>query len=221
MILTDFLTQIGEDNGFLDWLYFRAGVVGESLRRIHDAIHTSTADRAGFVTDTHNYTMSLWVGHNFDDFIEGSSDGFHSLSWCAYQHISVIAAWAHQLCSWIPGLEEKTALRLVTSFFGWDELGLPEDSIDDLRIGATSAEHPIWSDASDSFYGYFNPDLTIELMTHEWTKLATFNRGRLKSHPVIKGYEWPEPVCRELMDRTDSLGLDGYIFQRTDTLIER
>jgi hypothetical protein len=109
----------------------------------------------------------------------------------------------------------------VTPFFGWDDLGLPDTRIADLRIGRTSAENPIWSDASDSFYGYFNPVLTVKLMTHEWTKLAAYNRGRLKAHPVVKGYEWPEKVCRELMDRADGLGLDGYIFQRTDTLIDR
>ena len=31
----------------------------------------------------------------------------------------------------------------------------------------------------------------------------------------------PEAVCRELMDRTGELGLDGYVFQRTEMLIDR
>ncbi len=221
LIFTDFLTMIGEDDGVLDWFYFRAGVVGDALKRIHDSIHTSTNHRCGFVTDTHNATMSLLVGHNFEDLINGGSDGLHPLSWCAYQHISVIAAWANQLCEWVSGLEEATALKIVTAFFGWDEIGLPSKKIADLSIGKTSAEHPIWTDNDKGFYGYFNPDLTIKLMTHEWTRMAVINRGRIPTHPVIKGFEWPEKVCRELIDQTEELELDGYVFQRTENLVDK
>jgi len=221
LIFTDFLTMIGEDDGVLDWFYFRAGVVGDALKRIHESIHTSTNHRCGFVTDTHNATMSLLVGHNFEDLINGGSDGLHPLSWCAYQHISVIAAWANQLCEWMSGLEESTALKIVTAFFGWDEIGLPDKKIADLKIGRTSAEHPIWTDNEKGFYGYFNPDLTIKLMTHEWTRMAVINRGRIPAHPVIKGFEWPEKVCRELIEQTEELELDGYVFQRTENLIDK
>ncbi|MFA6471072.1 MAG: hypothetical protein WCU00_03440, partial [Candidatus Latescibacterota bacterium] len=220
LTLGDFLTLLGEDNGVLDWLYFRAQVVGNALKRIHDSVHVATGDRCGFVTDTHNITMSLLVGHNYSDLIGGASDAFHPLSWCDYQHISVIAVWANQLCQWAPGLSESTALKLVTAFFGWDEIGLPTGSIADLRIGKTAEEHGIYSDASKGFYGYFNPDLTERLMIREWTRLAAFNHGRIPAHPVIKGYEWPEKVCRDLMERSFDLGLDGYVFQRTENLIK-
>lgn len=216
----DFLTFLGDDNGVLDWLYFRAKVVGNALKRIHDSVHTSTGDRCGFVTDTHNITMSLLVGHNYEDLIGGASDALHPLTWCDYQHISVIAAWAHQVCEWAPGLAESTALKLVTAFFGWDEIGLPKNTIADLRIGKTPEAHGLYSDAAKGFYAYFNPDLTVKLMTHEWTRLAAVNRGRIPAHPVIKGYEWPEKVCRELMERSLALGLDGYVFQRTENLVK-
>ncbi|MHB9029030.1 MAG: hypothetical protein ACYC9O_09690 [Candidatus Latescibacterota bacterium] len=219
--LGEFLSLLGEDNGVADWLFFRARVVGAALRRMHDAVHAATDNRATFVTDTHNPAMSLLAGHNYEDLITGASDGLHPLSWCDYQHVSVIAAWANQLCAWVPGLEESTALRAVTAFFGWDDLGLPDKRIADLRIGRNSEEHGIWSDAAKGFYGYFNPDLTVKLMTREWTRLAAINGGRIPAHPVIKGYEWPEKVCRELMERTEELGLDGYVFQRTETLIDR
>lgn len=221
MTFGDFLAELGEDNGVADWLYFRARIVGNALRRMHDAVHEATGGRATFVTDTHNATMSFWIGHNYEDLIGGASDGLHPLSWCDYQHISVIAAWANQLCEWTPGLDESIALRVATAFFGWEDLGLPDKKITDLRIGKNSTEHGIWSDAAKGFYSYFNPDLTIKLMTHEWTRLAAINRGRIPAHPVIKGYEWSEAVCRELMDRTEDLGLNGYIFQRTETLIDR
>lgn len=221
MTLGDFVATLGEDDGASDWLYFRASIVGKALRRMHDAAHSATGDRCGFVTDTHNPTMSLWVGHNYEDLATGASDGLHPLTWCAYQHISVVAAWANQLCLWVDGLSETTALRVVMNFFGWGGLGLPDGSIGDLKIGASSKEHVLFGDAAQSFYGYFNPDLTIKLMTHEWGKLAALNRGRIPAHPVMKGREWPVKVCRTLMERIDDFGLDGYVFQGTDNFIER
>ena len=221
MTFGDFVATLGEDGGAVDWLSFRASIVSNALRGMHDAAHSATGGRCGFVTDTHNPTMSLWVGHNYEDLMNGASDGLHPLTWCAYQHISVVAAWANQLCIWVDGLSETTALRVVMNFFGWDGLGLPDGSIDDLRIGASSKDHVLFGDASKSFYGYFNPDLTIKLMTHEWEKLAVLNRGRIPAHPVMKGREWPVKVCRTLMERIDDLGLNGYVFQGTDNFIER
>jgi len=221
LTFTDFLVLLGGDNGVIDWFVFRSKIVGNQLMRIHDAVHTGTNDRCRFITDTYNATQALFVGHNWADFFDGASDALHPLSWCAFQHISVIASWANQLCEWVPGLEESTALKLVTAFFGYDELGLPDKKIADLRIGESASKHDTYSNEKGSFYGYFNPDLTIRLMTHEWTRMAAINRGRLPAHPVIKGYEWPEPVCRELMDRAIDLGLNGYVFQRTDVLIDK
>ncbi len=218
---TDFLSLVGGRNGVTDWLFVRSKIVGNALQRMHDAVHAASEGRATFVTDTHNSTMAFLVGHDWEDFIEGASDGIHPLSWCDYQHVSVVASWANQLCEWTPGLEESTALRAVLSFFGWEGLGIPDKKIADLRIGRTPQEHGIWSDAAKGFYALFNPDLTIRLMTHEWTRMAALNRGRIPAHPVIKGYEWPEPVCRTLMDKADELGLDGYVFQRTETLVDR
>lgn len=219
---TDFLTMLGDDNGVMDWFVFRANVVGDALKRIHDSVHTETNHRSGFITDTHNSTHALFVGHNWKDLICGGSDALHPLSWCAYQHISAVAAWANQLCEWVPGLSEETAMNVVMRFFGWDNLGLPDKRIKDLRIGVSSKEHGIYDAANkDGFYGYFNPDLTIKLMTHEWSRMSVINGGRIPAHPVIKGYEWPENVCRELMDVADELGLTGYVFQRTDVFIDR
>ncbi len=219
---TDFLTTLGDDNGVIDWFVFRAKVVGDSLKSIHDGVHTETNHRAGFITDTHNSTHAIFVGHNWNDLIDGGSDALHPLSWCAYQHISAVAAWAHQLCEWVPGLEEQTALKIVMRFFGWDDLGLPDKRIKDLRIGISSKEHGIYDAANkEGFYGYFNPDLTIRLMKHEWSRMSIINRGRIPAHPVIKGFEWPEHVCRELMDVTVELGLTGYILQRTEVFIDR
>ncbi|MFC1608235.1 twin-arginine translocation signal domain-containing protein [Candidatus Latescibacterota bacterium] len=220
MPLTDFLVTLGDDNGVLDWLVFRSKLVGNQLRRIHDAVSISTGGKSRFVTDTYNATQALLIGHNWADFFDGASDGLHPLSWCAFQHMSVIASWSNLLCEWVDGLDESTALKIVTSLFGYDDLGLPTGKIADLRIGESGSKHDTYGDGSGSFYGYFNPDLTIKLMTHEWTRMAAINRGRLPVHPVIKGREWPESIGRELMERADDLGI-GYTFQRTDVFVDK
>ncbi len=217
LTLADFLVLLGDGDGVMDWIVFRARLVGNQFKRISAAARIATNGRCGFITDTHNPTLAIYVGHNYADFFDGASDALHPLSWCDSQHVSAVASWADQLCAWVPGLDESTALKAVTRFFGWDEIGLPEDRIH--KVLALDA--PGGSFNPDAFYRFFNPELTVRLLTHEWARLAAINRGRLPVHPVIKGDVWPEKVCRELMERCDDLGFTGYVFQRTDTLIDK
>ena len=221
LTFTDFLTLIGENNGVTDWFVFRAKVRSNQLKRLNSTVHLMSNNRSRFVIDTHPATLSLLVGHNWEDFIDGASDAIYPLSWLGWHYISPVAAWANQLCEWVPGLEESTALKLVTALFGWDELGLPDKRIIDLRIGESGSVHGTSGPVYQAFFDFFNPDLTLNLITHEWMKMAAIIRGRLPAHPVIKGKEWPENVCSELMDRADDLGLTGYVFQGTDSLIDR
>ncbi len=221
LTFSDFLSFLGDNDGVMDWLYFRAGVVGESLRRIHDAVHLSSAERSTFVTDTHCPTMAVFVGHNYEDLINGCSDALHPLTWAQWQYVSVIAAWANQLCEWVDGLGEPAALNIVTRFFGWEDIGLPTGGIADLKVEEHAPTDGTYNQRMRDFYASLGPERLVRLMTHEWKRMEAINRDRIPAHPVIKGYEWPEQVCRELMDRSADIGLDGYVFQRTDVLIDR
>lgn len=221
LTLTDFLVLIGEDNGVMDWLVFRAKVRSNQLKRVNNAVHLMSGNRRRFVLDTHPATLSLLVGHNWEDFIDGASDAIFPLSWLGWHYISPVAAWSNQLCEWIPGLEESTAIKLVLGLFGWDGLGIPDTKIADLMIGDNGAVHKTSGPVYQAFFNRYNPEITLNLITHEWTKMAAINRRRLPAHPVIKAKEWPENVCRELIGRADDLGLSGYVFQGTDSLIDR
>jgi hypothetical protein len=218
---TDFLSLVGENDGVMDWFFFRANVLSNQLKRITNAVHTMSSNRSRFIIDTHPATLSILVGHNWNDFANGATDALMPLSWCGWHYISPVAAWANQLCEWVPGLEESTALRLVISLFGWDDIGLPDTRISDLRIGESADQHGSRGPAYNSFYELFNPALTTNLMTYEWTKMAALSNGRIPTLPIVKGSDWLVDVCERLMDLNEDLGLTGYIFQGTDTFIDK
>gem|GEM_PF-3264364 len=217
----DFLTLLGEDNGVADWLFFRAKLLGNQLKRISDSVHSSRGGKSTFIIDTHPASLSLLVGHNWEDFVRGASDAVLPLSWCGWHYMSPVAAWANQLCEWAHGLDESTALKLVINLFGWDGLGIPDTRIADLRIGRSAKQHASSGAAYKSFYDYFNPDLTTGLMKREWSKMAAICNGRIPSCPVIKGSDWPIEVCRNLIEFNEDLGLTGHIFQGTGMFIDR
>ena len=191
------------------------------LKRITSAVHSVSANRRRFIIDTHPASLALLVGHNWHDFAEGASDAVLPLSWCGWHYISPVASWANQLCEWVSGLKESTALRLVINLFGWDGLGLPDTRIADLRIGESGEKHGTRGPVFEAFYEYFNPDLTTGIMQREWTKTAALCHGRIPSYPVIKGSDWPVTVCRNLIALNEELGMEGYIYQGTDMFIDR
>ncbi|MFC1606528.1 hypothetical protein ACFL47_01045 [Candidatus Latescibacterota bacterium] len=212
----DFLQLLADDSAVIDWLYFRSGAVGKRMKGIRNSIHQATADKTQFISDTHNPTHSLFIGHNYADLMDGGSDGFLPLAWLDYQHISAVAAWSNLLVTWIDGLDEETAITAVLKFFGWDELPIQRKSIADFHIGYDSTVH---SDVE--FYKHFNKKGTLALWTHEMERLAMMNTKGIPSFPIIKGHQWTEKISRELMDRCMSMGHTGYVLQRTELFIDK
>ena len=213
---SDFIQLLADDSAVIDWLYFRSGAVGKRMKGIRNSIHQATADRAQFISDTHNPTHSLYIGHNYSDLMDGGSDGLMPLAWLDYQHISAVAAWANLLVTWVSGLDEETAITAVLKFFGWDELPIQRKSIEGFHIGRNGKEH---SDVE--FYKEFNKKGTLALWTHEMERLAMMNTKNVPSFPIIKGHQWTEKLSRELMDRCMSFGHTGYVLQRTEFFIDK
>ncbi|RKY59336.1 MAG: hypothetical protein DRP95_05170, partial [Candidatus Latescibacterota bacterium] len=205
----DFLMLLSEAQEVWDWLCFRASVVGDALRIVHDAVHRESKGRAIFVTDTHMPTMALYVGHNWMELQRGITDHFHPLAWLDSQHLACVASWANLLCTWVEGLEERTALQVVYSFFGWDELPLPRDRIADM--GISRGRHLGDEHSSERFYKAIGPEGIFALYSHEMDKMKVLNVKNIPAHPVIKGDFWPAEVGRRLMDYAMEIGLDGYI----------
>ncbi len=212
----DFMQLLSEDRAFIDWLYFRSDTVGRRLKGIHDSIHQATNDRAQFISDTHNPAQALFVGHNYSDLMNGASDGLMPLAWLDFQYMSAVAALANLLVTWVPGLDEESAITAMLQFFGWADLPIPRKSIAGLHIGVDSATHK-----DTEFYETFNKEATLALYTHELEHLAMLNAKGVPSFPIIKGHQWTEKISRELMDRCMSMGHTGYIFQRTDLFIDK
>ncbi|MDP2983742.1 MAG: twin-arginine translocation signal domain-containing protein [Candidatus Latescibacter sp.] len=214
--LTDFMQLLANDREFINWLYFRSDSVGMRMKNIRDSIHKATKNRAQLISDTHNPTQALYVGHNYNDMMNGSSDGLMPLAWLDYQHISAVAALANLMVTWIPGLDEETAITSMLKFFGWDELPIQRKSIADFHIGVDSTAHK-----DTEFYESFNKEATLALWTHELQHIAMLNTKGIPSYPIIKGHQWTEPISRELIDRCMSMGHTGYIFQRTELFIDK
>ncbi len=216
LTFTDFLQMLADDRAIMDWIYFRSDTVGMRLRGIHDSIREATAGRSQFISDTHNPTQALFVGHNYADLMNGASDALLPLAWLDFQHMSAVAALANLLVTWVPGLDEESALTAMLTFFGWNELPIPRKRIADYRIGVDSASHK-----DTEFYEIFNKESTLALWTHELEHLALMNTKGMPSIPIIKGHQWTEKISRELMDRCMSLGHTGYTLQRTDLFIDK
>ncbi|MBN1290503.1 MAG: hypothetical protein JXB48_01590 [Candidatus Latescibacteria bacterium] len=217
---TDFLQIMADDRAVIDWFYFRAASMGNRLKEIHDSIHQATADRACFITDTHHPTHSLYIGHNYADLANGASDGLMPLAWLDAQYLSAVATWANLLITWVPSLEEETAITVILNFFGWDDLTIPRKKIADLHIGNDRTDHI--KNKRDAFYSHMNESgLTLDLMTHEMERLALLNTKGMPAFPVIKGDSWTKKICLELMDRCMAMGHTGYIIQQTDLIIDK
>jgi hypothetical protein len=212
----DFLQILAEDKAFIDWLMFRAQAVGMRMRNINDSIKQATDGRARLISDTHNPTQALFVGHNYAGLVSGASDGLMPLAWLDYQYMSAVASLTNLLITWVPGLDEESAVTAMLQFFGWAELPIPRRSIADLRIGESPSAH---SDVN--FYEAFNKEATLALYTHELEHTVLLNTKNIPSFPIIKGHQWTEKISRELMDRCISMGHTGYVFQRTELFIDK
>ncbi len=216
----DFLMLLADAPAVWDWLQFRASVVGDALRIVHDAVHRESRDRAIFVTDSHMPTMALYVGHNWMELQRGITDHFHPLAWLDSQHLGCIAAWANLLCSWVDGLEERTALQVVYSFFGWEDLPLEKESI--AAMGMNKGRYLGDEHSSERFYNTaMGPDRIFALYSHEMDKVKMLNVAQIHAHPVIKGDYWPAEAGRRLIESALAIGLDGYIHQGLDAFIDR
>lgn len=226
MTFTDFMSFLGAEDGVMDWLLFRSGMVSAQMKSCHDTVHSATNNRCYFVSDTHNATLAQYVGHNWEDFIAGANEIVMPLSWCESQYVCTLAAWAYQLCEWVDGLREPTALRLVQSILGWDDVGLSTGGIDDFNIAKSGGKlfnynSPDTQASWGPFYDYLTPDRTLKLMRHEFARLKFKTSGRIPAYPVIQGREWPKEVCEELVSYAEELDFPGYFYRFTDVYVDK
>ncbi len=216
--LMDFITLLDDDRAVFDWLHFRASVVGDHLKLIRNSISACSGKK--FITDTHPPTTALLVGHNYSDLQNGGADGFMPLSWLDTQLISAVAAWAHLLTQWVPGLDEAASLDIVKSFFGLRGIPLHGNRIDDLGIKANWYEPNVSWNATAGFYDHYSQEEVYALADNELTRLSMLNVNRHPVFPVIKGREWERATCERLIERALALGCAGYVFQWVDNFID-
>ncbi|MFC1528522.1 hypothetical protein ACFL5B_01290 [Candidatus Latescibacterota bacterium] len=204
---TDFLQTLADGTEIMDWLEFRAAAVSDSLSRINRAIKVATGGRCHFIVDTVNPTFSLLVGHDLKTFLGEVSDAFYPMAWVPHHYLTVVASWANALVEWVDGLDERTALKVVYSLIGWDDIDLPGNRIADLHIGATPKEFN-----SEEFYKHITKYIP-GLMTHEYRRGALLNVRNLPSYQTVFPHYWGRKITEPLMDEIMAAGHDGYIFE--------
>jgi len=197
------LVQVLEE-GVLNWFRFRAEVISRNLRRFRDAVHRATGGKVLFGGDAFPPSFAPLVGHLYRDL--GESLDFVSP---LLPHVEVFisstwAAYAGLLCSWVPGLGEREALRSVYCLFGYGDMaGLPE-AIEDLGVGGPDGEYRCLP--------------LKDILVRELYKARAFISG--VSYPVVKGRLWPPAVIRDAVESAEDMGHEGIIFQGTSGLVE-
>jgi len=159
------------------------------------------------IVDTVNPTFSLLVGHDLKTFPGDVSDAFYPMAWVEYHYITVVASWANALVELVDGIEERTALKVVYSLIGWDDIDLPRNRIADLHIVVTRKEHN-----SEEFYRHFKKYIP-GLMTHKYRRGALLNTHNLPSYQTVFPHYWGREITEPLMDEIMAAGHDGYIFE--------
>ena len=206
--LTDFLQTIDGGSTMLEWLEFRAAAVTDSFSAVNRAIKESTGGRCRFIINTVNPTFSLFVGHDLKSFLGSVSDAYYSMGWIGYHFMANVASWANFLCETVDSLDEGTALEVVYSLIGWNDIDLPRGKIADLHIAAHGKDHRI-----EEFYQHFRHRVHGLLM-HEINRAEMINLRNYPAYQTLYPEYWGRETTERLMDDCIEVGFNGYSFGR-------
>jgi len=202
--LGDFLQSVAGRRGLVEWLDWRAEMIGRNIKRFHAAVHEAAAGRdVTFGVDNFPPSVALFAGHCYANFMSACDWTTPLLSHPAYFVLATIQSWAHTLRSWVQGLSERQALEVVYQVLGFEGLPLPRE-IDALGTGFPESEPGV-------------PGLE-ELVRHDLVKSRLYNTGQVPSYPVLMGGLWPRETVQRLVADALEMGHEGVIYQLSDAI---
>ena len=201
----DVLQALGQDGGGVaDWLNFRADTISRNLKQFKTAVQRAAGVKFAFGSDIYYPSLALTVGHRYRDFAATCEHILPLLPHVEIHCLGVLASFATLLMQWVPGVEERDALRLVYQFCGYDQIGMP-DTIAGLHLG-----NPPYGEPDVSALG--------DLIAGEMARARLLSGDTVKTYPVIKGAIWPAATIQRLVDAAHQTGHTGVVFQGTDAL---
>lgn len=220
----DWLELLGGDIRVLDWLNFRAEVIGEGLGRFARAMREATNGYARFGAQAFTPSFDFLVGHHYADYERKVDMMVPVFSWLDHHFLTNVVSWANFLVERAPGLEEAEALRLVARFFGWDSLKLPS-TFAAFNLGGritwektpNRREESISRTDGSPCHLSFGP--YVELMELEMRKCTLFRSGRIPFYPLIRGMFRPKEEVEQQLKLVDELGFEGFILHGYDSLL--
>ncbi len=205
----DYLQLLEMRPGVLDWLRFRADLLGSKLKRLHAAVHQAAGEDFLFGADTYPASFSMLAGHNQSQWHEFSDFASPLLS-----HVDIFPMWtcitsAQFLLELYPNIHESDALEMVYRFAGYDQLAMPKSLAE---------------------FAWHEPDCEfrhiplVDLLRLDLAKARLQLPAGIPSYPIIQGggapHDWPRPSIEAIIEATLATGHDGYIFQGTQSLVD-
>lgn len=204
----DYMQLLGMKEGVVQWFKFRSELLGNNIKRFHNAVHAAAGEYFIFGADTYPASLSMLVGHNHARWHEFSDFASPLLSHVDIFPMQTLVEFAQILRRLIVNLSEQDALAIVYRFAGYDSLDLP-GSVAEFALGEPDCE-------------YRNVPLA-DLVTLDMAKAKLYLPDGIPCYPIIQGggapHHWPREIIETLMARADELGNDGIIFQGTESLV--
>lgn len=202
--LGDFLQAAAGRRGIVDWLDWRAEMIGRNLKRFQAAVHAAAGQRpVTFGVDNFPPSVALFAGHRYANFMQACDWTSPLLSHPAYFVLATVQSWAHTLRSWVKGLGEREALEVVYQVLGFEGLPLPQE-IDALGDGFPDSEPGVSG--------------LEELVRYDLVKARLYNTGAVPSYPVLMGGLWSHETVHRLAADALGMGHEGVIYQRSEEI---
>ena len=170
--LVDLLNLLGMDLSVLDWLRFRARLLGRNVSRFRDVVHAAAGREFIFGADTYPASLAMLVGHDMARWDEHSDFASPLVSHLDIFPMQTMTACATLLRELQPELAEGDALRLIYDLSGYTSLDLPE-CIADYALSEPDCE---WRNVPLREWLYL-----------DMARARLFLPANIPSYPIIQG----------------------------------
>jgi hypothetical protein len=195
------------------WLELRCRLLAERMAEFRNAVvgargaagavsHPAAARSPALVwgSDVFPPSVAIFGGHHYTqwagaaDYLSGGSSHGGVVGW-ATAVTNVALEWGRYLCTLVPGLDERAALRLLFRLLGYDDLVAPTGAdAPVVNAGAITGHLPLAFEPLDR-----GEVPVVPIMEREVARLVATAPARLALYPPVaagRGLDRVESLCR-------------------------